>query len=257
MPQDLKGKFLMGGDKTQDYFGRRRLYLMRHGHVDYFAPGLTDFRTVSLTERGHEQAKAAAKALSGVHLDLVCTSGLPRTIQTAEHILELNDHSDHEVISIEAFEELRGGKVVVPTREELAARLAFSFDLATEKGASFLPDGELFAEAYDRVRAGLAELVSDHTWRSALLVGHDGVNRLILGWACGAGLEGIKHFEQDLACINVLDFDVAPDEQGKPEILRTIIKAINITAYDVVKSDLRRTSLEHLFDIDFGGARPV
>lgn len=236
--------------------GRRRLYLMRHGHVDYFAPDLTDFRSVPLTGTGREQADAAGAALAKVRLDQVFSSGLPRTEETAARVTAINETPDLAVTPIGEFEELRGGKVIVPTREELAARLAFSFDTATEEGASFLPGGELFADAYGRIQLGLQKIISEYRWKSALLVAHDGTNRILLGHACGAGLAGIAHFEQDLACVNVLDVDVVENETGELKVIRTIIKAVNLTAYDMVKEELVRTSLEHMFDIDFGGARP-
>lgn len=236
--------------------GRRRLYLMRHGHVDYFARGLTDFTQVSLTEEGKAQAKAAGEALAGVAFDAIFTSGLPRTHQTAAAVAAAHREELPAPLAVPAFEEIKGGKVVVETREELAARLAFSFDAATEEGATFLPGGEPFAAAYARVTDGLVALVSDHAWRQALLVAHDGVNRLLLGHACGAGLAGIAHFEQDLACVNVLDLDVVRDEESRLGFARIIIKAVNMTAYDPVKYSLPKTSLEHLFDVDFGGGRP-
>lgn len=235
--------------------GRRRLYLMRHGHVDYFAEGLTDFRAVPLTEEGRGQARAAGEALSGVAFDAAFSSGLPRTKETLGLVAEANGSGLPVPKDIPAFEELHGGRVVVPTREELAARIAYSFDAAAEEGATFLPGGEAFADAYARVTTGLRALVQEHAWRRALLVAHDGVNRLLLGHLCGAGLAGCAHFEQDLACINVLDLDVVMRD-GVPSIERAVIKAVNLTAYDHTKAGLERTSLEHLFGIDFGGARP-
>lgn len=236
--------------------GRRRLYLMRHGHVDYFAPGLTDFTQVPLTEEGQAQATAAGRALHEIRFDAAFTSGLPRTRQTLSAVLAQNDTPDVPVQHEPLFEELRGGSVVAETREELAAWLAFSFDAATDPGATFLPGGEAFADAYARVVAGIGNLISAHDWTTGLMVAHDGVNRLALGYACGAGLAGIGAFEQDLAGINVLDFDVVPGVDGGLEIARVMIKAVNVTAYDLVKGGLPRTSLEHMFDIDFGGARP-
>ena len=256
MPHEM-GREMTEKTENMGRVGRRRLYLMRHGHVDYFAPGLTDFRTVPLTEEGRRQANAAGHALAGIRFDAVFNSGLPRTIETADLVLGENGHDVPRQIAIGEFEELRGGKVVVETREELAARLAFSFDAAMEEGASFLPGGEAFADAYDRVQRGLEHLVGQHAWRSALLVAHEGINRILLGHACGAGLSGIAHFEQDLACVNVLDFDVIREESGALRSVRTVIKAVNLTAYDPVKAELVRTSIEHMFDIDFGGARPV
>ena len=234
--------------------GRRRLYLLRHGHVDYFEEGIEDFRAVPLTAAGRRQAEAAGEALAGVRFDAAFTSGLPRTEETCRLVLAANE-APPTPAPRPAFEELRGGRVVVPTREELAARLAFSFDAAHEEGATFLPGGEAFADAYARVVEGLRALVAETSWRQALLVAHDGVNRLLLGHACGAGLKGCAHFEQDLACINVLDLDVV-ETDGALTFERIVIKAVNLTAYDPIKATLARTSLEHLFDIDFGGARP-
>jgi probable phosphoglycerate mutase len=234
--------------------GRRRLYLMRHGHVDYFAPGLTDFTAVPLTDEGRGQAERAGKLLAGIRLDRSFHSGLPRTKETAELVLE-NAKIDSRPTALPAFAEIRGGKVEVETAEELAARLAFSFDDADAPGASFLPGGEEFAEAEKRIVRGLDEMLFEHAWRTALLVAHEGVNRILLAHLTGGGLGAVSHFEQNLCGINVLDFDIVPSGE-RLEIERVILKAVNLTAHDPVKKDLPRTSLEHLFGIDFGGARP-
>lgn len=234
--------------------GRRRIYLMRHGHVDYFAPGLTDPRSVPLTEEGRRQADAAGAALKGVEFDLAIHSGLPRTAQTAERVLR------ERPITASAepgLEELKSGRVIAASREELAAMLAFSFDDAHLPGASFLPEGEQFATAERRIIDATERLISGSLWRTALIVAHEGVNRIILGWASGGGLHTIGAFEQDLACINVIDLDITarPDRRGL-QIERALLKAVNVTPYDYLKSGLPKTSLEHLFDVDFGRGRP-
>lgn len=236
--------------------GRRRIFLMRHGHVDYFAPGLTDPRGVSLTDEGREQAAAARDALKHARFDIAVFSGLPRTKQTAEIILAGND-APPALFAHEGLEEIKSGWLRAESREELAAMLAFCFDQADAPGASFLPDGETFAAAEARIVAALRELILTREWRTALIVAHEGVNRIALGWACGGGLATVAAFEQDLACLNIIDVDVTPAEDGDGlQIERMVIKALNVTAYDFVKKGLSRTSLEHLFDIDFGGLRP-
>ena len=62
--------------------GRRRIYLMRHGHVDYFSKivvesGRPDL--VPLTPLGKEQAAASGQALAHVRFDRAMSSGYPRT----------------------------------------------------------------------------------------------------------------------------------------------------------------------------------
>lgn len=229
---------------------------MRHGHVDYFAPGLTDPRVVPLTETGRRQAQACRDALRQVSFDIAMTSGLPRARETAEIVLSLHPEAP-PIGSDPDFEELKSGFIKADTREELAARLAFCFDDAGDPGARFLPDGETFADAQARIIDGLERLVARPDWKTALLVAHEGVNRIILGWVCGGGLRSIGAFEQDLCCVNVIDFDVTrSEEEGSPAIERAILKAMNLTPYDYAKAGLPRTSLEHLFEVDFGRTRP-
>ena len=69
---------------------RRRVYLMRHGHVDYFARHVVEsgnIHAVTLTARGHSEAEAAAAAFAHVRFDRAICSGLPRTKETAEVVL--------------------------------------------------------------------------------------------------------------------------------------------------------------------------
>lgn len=236
--------------------GRRRIYLMRHGHVDYFAPDITDPRRVPLTDEGRAQAAAARAALRSVEFDFAVYSGLPRTRETAEIVLSGHGSSPRLEVS-EGLEELKSGWIKAESREELAARLAYSFDAADIDHARFLPDGEFFTDAEARIKTAFNDLVLMRNWKTALIVAHEGVNRITLGWASGGGLRTIAAFEQDLCCINVLDVDVTPAERGNGlQIERIVIKALNVTPYDYVKKGLSRSSLEHLFDVDFGGPRP-
>ena len=238
--------------------GRRRIYLMRHGHVDYFAPGLKSPRDVVLTEEGRRQAQAARDALRRIPFDLVVHSGLPRTRETAEIVVSASGPDVPAPVAEPGLEELQSGWLVADSREELAARLAFAFDGAAAPGARFLPDGETFSDAERRVVEAVARLITSQPWKTGLIVAHEGVNRLILGWACGGGLATVGAFEQDLGCVNVIDVDVTPAETGPGlKVERTILKAVNVTPYDFLKAGLPRTSLEHLFDVDFGATRPA
>ncbi len=239
--------------------GRRRLYLMRHGHVDYFDPALSDPRLASLTAEGRRQAQACRDAMRHIEFDIALCSGLPRARETAEIVLAANI-SAPQVEDEPGLEELKSGWIKNISRAELAARLAFCFDDAASDGAQFLPDGETFVNAEARIIAALQSVICDRSWKTALVIAHEGVNRIILGWVCGAGLKSIAAFEQDLCCVNVIDFDVTPSAEAHSDravqVERAILKAVNLTPYDFAKAGLLRTSLEHLFDVDFGGARP-
>ncbi|MBI1239493.1 MAG: histidine phosphatase family protein [Alphaproteobacteria bacterium] len=233
--------------------GRRRIYLMRHGHVDYFSPDV--LRTgktedVPLTPLGREQAAASGAALAHVRFDVALSSGYPRTRQTAEIVLAANRESDHLRLGAEpGLVEIKGGgSAGIRRREELAALLTFQFEAAAEPGATMF-GGEAFQGALDRGRAAITRLLAQPDWHTALVVAHEGMNRLILGWCTGNDLRAVQAFEQDLACINILDFDMVPRADGSvgTEIQRAIIKAVNITPYDWMKHGMAMTSFEAIF----------
>ncbi len=233
--------------------GRRRIYLMRHGHVDYFGrevreSGHTD--SVPLTPLGREQARASGLALSHVRFDRALCSGLPRTRETAELVLTANADKDHLTLEVDrGLVEIKGGGLFrAKSREELAARMTFEFDQAASPGARMM-GGDVFSEVQMRSVAALERLLAQPGWHTALVVAHEGVNRLLLSWMTGNGLSGVQAFEQDLACINLLDFDMVPREGGAvgTEIARRLIKAVNLTPYNYVKHGMNLSSLEAIF----------
>lgn len=236
--------------------GRRRIYLMRHGHVDYFGKEIRaaggDFSVVPLTPLGREQAIAAGQALSHVTFDRAICSGYPRTQQTAELVLEGQAGNSVPALEVDhGLVEVHGGSYGdVKSRSEMAAKMAFHFETAGEPGATMLPGGEVFSDAMKRSVASVTRLLSEPDWHTALIAAHEGINRLILGWACGGGLNAVKAFEQDTACINLIDFDMVPTDNGKTKIERAMIKAVNLTPYNYVKHGMNMNSLEAIFARD-------
>jgi probable phosphoglycerate mutase len=231
--------------------GRRRIYLMRHGFVDYTSEAVRkarDPKVATLTPRGEEEARAAGIALSEVHFDLALCSGLPRTRQTAEIVLA--EHPKAPKLEVdERFGELRSGTYMdFHSAEHLAAVMTFTFEQAGEPGAEFLPGGEKFADALIRGRAALRELLVRPGWATALVVAHEVMNRMLLADVIGAPLGASAGFEQDTGCINILDFDMVPDESGEgTRIERGVIKAVNLTPANYLKNGMNLRSLEAIF----------
>lgn len=63
------------------------LVLVRHGESEWNAKGLwTGWTDVSLSEKGHEEAKKAGEVLKDIHFDLAYTSSLKRAQQTLDEI---------------------------------------------------------------------------------------------------------------------------------------------------------------------------
>lgn len=218
---------------------RRRIHLFRHGDVSYVTPQgqrVPDPRVVPLTDWGHEQAKEMGEFLSHIHFDHAACSGLLRTVQTSSGILA---GRDMEPEHIGDMEEVRGGgdRSKPPATIEEAA---YAFHGAGEPGARYR-DGELFADFEARVLGGLDQLLTKPDWHSLALVLHGGANRIILGWALGSGLQSFGNFEQNTCCLNIIDVDTHP-ETG--DIVRKLVRGVNITAYDTARQNDHLTTLE-------------
>jgi probable phosphoglycerate mutase len=205
---------------------RRRLYLMRHGEVSYVGAG--DPEMVHLTDRGREQAGAAGRALADVGLDLVVTSGLPRTLETASLVAPATEPEQWPEL-----DEWRGGRLDGLPRDELERLFVGALHVSGEE-QRFL-GGESLGEAFDRVLPALDRLCA-REWETALAVLHGGVNRIVLSHALAGGRTYFGGFEQAPACINVLDLD----ERG------WIVRTVNYIPYDPLHP-ARTTTMEHLW----------
>lgn len=213
---------------------------MRHGHVAYAdAEGRpVDPRHVRLSEEGRIQAAAARDLLRDIPLDAALCSGLPRAVETAEVVLEPHALS---LANDERFRELRGARLSAISPERREAQFVYGLEGADEPGARFA-DGDLFSDFEARISGGLEALLRMPDWSRLLLVAHDVVNRMLLSVVSGAGLRGLSAFEQDFACINVIDVDIV---EGRT--VRRLIKAVNVTPYNPVKTGNYQTSFEQVF----------
>jgi len=227
---------------------------MRHGFVDYTSKEVRESQDPSratLTERGREEARMAGLALAEVNFDLALCSGLKRTRQTAEIVLEQHPQ-DLVLEDVLGFQELRSGQYIdFESPQQLAAVMTFQFEQAGEPGATFLEGGEKFSDAMTRINAGLTELLMRPDWATCLLVAHEVVNRLILATVLGAPLGASAGFEQDTGCINILDFDLVPEEGDAKgtRIERALIKAVNLTPANYLKNGMNLRSLEAIFTV--------
>lgn len=210
---------------------RRRIYLMRHAAVRYFE-GLPP-EDVRLTDEGRRQAESAAAALSDIRFDRVLTSGLPRTLATAEIVAPENEPELHY-----ALREIESGDIRSLDPEEVQAMMATAFRGVVPLETRFL-GGETIASLLDRVLPELDALVADTSWDVVLLVLHGAVNRAILSRAFTGGRTFLGGFEQSPGCINVLDVDA----EGA-----FIVRAVNHTSYDPVHARAARlTTMEQLW----------
>jgi len=219
---------------------RRRIYLMRHAEVCYFdaAGKPLDPRHVPLTPTGRSQAVAAAGMLAGVAFDLALCSGLARTLETARLVLGGRDLPVHEE---GRFKEVKAGRLAAVSAEAREQAIAYAYDHAEAADAAFI-GGERWVDFRQRVLAAWDALVAQEDWRNALVVAHDAVNRVLLAHVAGAGLASLKAFEQDPACVNVVELDVVAGR-----VQRAFLRAVNLAPYDLLRLDGQLMVMEKVF----------
>lgn len=221
---------------------RRRMYLFRHGAVDYMQPDGTwvaDPDVVVLSDKGHEQAHAMAKQFEGVIVDRAVCSGLPRTRQTGEIILGDRDIELDVLADLEEIRPLRGEAT---GGYDVFADIAYLHWRATDFETRFL-GGEMYSDFYARIVAAMESLLANLTWNNLAVFAHGGTNAAALGWVLGLGLDAFGALDQENCCLNVIDFDTLEDD-GR--IVRKTVRGMNITAVDPLKRDRHAGDMEML-----------
>jgi probable phosphoglycerate mutase len=237
--QEDNGQVMLSNATEKSLAHRRRVYLMRHGEVDYFDAAGRPYRpdTVSLNAEGQHQAHAAGRVLAGVPLDRAIASGLARTVETARLVLQgHNIPLEHEP----RLREIETGRMsewagATPADVERAILGALPQDL--HAGSRFLA-GETFGSCRERVLGCWAEIVAQPDWRNLLIVAHGMVNRLLLSNLLGADFTAVGVFEQDAGCLNLIEVDPTG---------RCLVRLVNFTPARPVKEGLELTTLEMLY----------
>lgn len=227
-----------GGDVPAGSNGTwRRLYLLRHGDVAYFGPDgrPTDAWQVNLTAHGRAQAEALAAALAGCGVELLVTSAVPRAIETAA-ILAAGIGLASLVDA--GWNELRPGDLAALPPARLRAVIMDAYRHAAEPGACFF-GGEDFGDFARRVGQALDRLLAAPDWSTAVVVTHDPVLRLVVAHCLGLGLAGMRFFEQEPGCINVIEFQRSADGAGSP-----LIRLLNGAPGDLARLAARGPALD-------------
>ncbi|KAB0653816.1 histidine phosphatase family protein [Burkholderia diffusa] len=217
--------------------GRRRIYLIRHGEVNYFPQQSQMDQNPPLSSLGRAQVAQTAAFLeqNNVVVDRILSSTLLRSRETAQII-----GSSLGVTSVENFDslcEIHGGDVSALSRTSLDR--AFFAGVRLVPGSWAFMNGETIRDFTTRVDSEIEALRLDDTWKVALLAVHGGVNTAIISRAL-SGNRGayFASIEQDYACLNVLDIGAEPEDW--------VVRLINFAAHHPLHPTPRETTLEHL-----------
>jgi len=221
---------------------RRRLLLMRHGAVEYFDASGRPYPPddVPLTAAGVEQARAmgTAFAAAGLAIDRALTSGLVRTRQTAEQVLDAAGLAP----PIEHWPELREiqpGHLPSIAEADLRAAFISAFEGPVPRSMQFL-QGETIGALLDRTLPALQRLLAEGGWDTALLVLHGGVNRGLLSWFLTGEPVFLGGLAQDTGCLNIVDVGTRPST--------SIVRVVNFCVLDTLQTSTRLSTMEHLLE---------
>lgn len=182
-----------------------RIHLIRHGQVaGYDQPRYNGQTDVALTDLGVEQYHRLKEHLAEVPISACYTSDLSRCTIGAEIIcgtfgIEPVKRRELRELNIGIWEGLTWNEITERWPAEWQARLA---DLVNYR----VPDGENLLDVQDRVMPVIREIVARHQGQEVLVVGHGGVNRVILLNVIGAPLKGMFNIEQNYGGYNIIDY---------------------------------------------------
>lgn len=182
-----------------------RIHLIRHGQVaGHDQPRYNGQTDVGLTDLGVQQYHRLKEYLAGRRISACYTSDLTRCVIGAEIIsaqfgFEPVRRMELRELNIGIWEGLAWDEITQRWPAEWQARMA---DLVNYR----VPQGENLLDVEARVMPVIAEIRERHRGEEILVVGHGGVNRIILLNAIGAPLAGMFNIEQNYGCYNIIDY---------------------------------------------------
>lgn len=179
------------------------IYLMRHGdctqdNVKRYV-GQAD---IPLNTVGRTQAAEWRNKLAAVPLHRIFSSDLSRSYETASIIAE----GRNELVQpLPGLREIDLGRWDGMTFDEVRRSYPSEYrKRGADPVAYRTPGGECFADVAARVVPLFEQIVRGVTG-NVLIVGHSGVNKVILCHILGMPLTNLFRIRQDYGCLNVLD----------------------------------------------------
>lgn len=179
------------------------IYLVRHGEIEGAGSrrfiGWTD---PPLSDEGRKTARKVRESLSEVVFDEILCSDLRRSRETADLIA-----SGRAVAVLPELREIRLGEWDGLPRQQIKTGQPEAWRCRGEDMAHFRPPGgESFADLSRRVLPVFRRIAEAHSGDDshALVVGHAGVNRLILCHVLAMNLEHMFRLGQDYGGLTLI-----------------------------------------------------
>lgn len=158
---------------------KTRLIFVRHaeaeGNVIRRFHGWTDS---ALTERGHLQAQRVAERLKDIPIDVIYSSSLQRTKQTAGYISKVKNLP---VNLSDELKEIHGGDWEGLTWQELEERWPEAYDMWDNRPHLHkMPNGESMAELQQRALDVIMNIIKQNQGKNICIVTHGTLIRTVI-----------------------------------------------------------------------------
>lgn len=164
-----------------------QIILVRHGEVagnTGDSQAFVGWGDLELTPRGQSQSYAVAQYLKNEKIAAVYSSDLQRARLTAERIAELHGletrvHPDLREVNYGKWESLSEVELLENWREHWLSRQNDPWNVSA-------PEGESYEKMWQRFYPHWHRIVAEHESETAVLVGHNGLIRLLICFLLGA-----------------------------------------------------------------------
>jgi len=182
-----------------------RVYLIRHGTTEWNQGEVFRGRVdCPLNETGRAEAREVAAYLKGVEMEKIYTSPLSRAAETAEAIAATRGL---QIIPDPAFIDLDFGEWQGLPLKEVREKYAELYRTWRDRPQEItFPGGENLARVRARAWEGLLRVVRENEEKTALIVSHRVITKVLICAALGLDDSHFWQIKQDTTAINCLEF---------------------------------------------------
>lgn len=182
-----------------------KFYLIRHGSHDWIDKGIAGWQPgIHLNERGCEEVEKLATIFQGSPVDLIYSSPLERTMETAAMLAER--WNLHPVRVSEALGEVHYGDWTGLTFEEIRSSKQWANYNKFRSGAS-VPNGEFAIDVQQRVVSEILRLRDAYPDKKIAIVGHGDPLRLAILHFLGMPIDFIWRIEISPASVSLIEVE--------------------------------------------------
>jgi probable phosphoglycerate mutase len=181
----------------------KTIYLIRHGKITQEDDQRRYIGQIDLplSEEGVKQAQHLQRRFEHAGISAVYCSDLCRSVNTAKIVV---GQRPVEIIVRQDLREVFMGEWEGCTFGDIATRFPNEFKArGNDIGYYRVPGGESFADCSQRAVAALEDIVRA-PGGNVIIIGHAGLNRLILCHALGIPISNLFRISQDYGCLNIL-----------------------------------------------------